>query len=59
MDYPLLMEQPARSAAQAFKAEQVPNLILLDESGREVWRNVGFNPDTRRALEQELKARLK
>lgn len=59
IDYPLLMEQPGRSASQAFKVEQVPTLILLDETGKEVWRNVGFNPDTRRALEQELQKRLR
>lgn len=59
VDYPLLMEQPGRSVGQAFKTDQVPTIILLDEAGREVWRNVGFNPDTRRALDQELQRRLK
>ena len=59
VDYPLLMEQPGHSVGQAFKTEQVPTIILIDETGREVWRNVGFNPDTRRALEQELQRRLK
>lgn len=59
VDYPLLMEQPSRSAAAAFKVEQVPTLILLDEAGREVWRNVGYNPDTRRALDQEIQSRLR
>ena len=53
------MEQPGRSVGQAFKTEQVPTIILLDETGREVWRKVGFNPDTRLALEQELQRRLK
>ncbi|MFT3878318.1 MAG: redoxin family protein [Gemmatales bacterium] len=59
VDYPLLMEQPNRSATTAFKVEQVPTLVLLDEAGREVWRGVGFNPDTKRALEQELQRRLR
>lgn len=59
VDYPLLMEQPSRSAATAFKVEQVPTLVLLDETGREVWRAVGFNPDTKRALDQELQRRLR
>jgi thiol-disulfide isomerase/thioredoxin len=59
VDYPLFMEQPGRSAAQVFKVEQVPTLVLLDEQGREIWRNVGFNPDTRRALDQVLSSRLR
>ncbi|HQR08536.1 MAG TPA: redoxin family protein [Gemmatales bacterium] len=59
VDYPLLMEQPSHPAATAFKVEQVPTLVLLDEAGREVWRGVGFNPDTKKALEQELQRRLR
>lgn len=59
VDYPLLTEQPGRSAMKLFNAEQVPTLILLDETGKEVWRGVGFNPDTKQALEQELIRRLR
>lgn len=59
VDYPLLMERPGQSVATAFKADQYPTLVLLDENGREVWRSVGYNPDTKRALEGELQKRLR
>lgn len=59
VDYPLLMEQPGQPAMQVFKCEQYPTLILFDENGRELWRRAGFNPDTKLALEQELKRHLR
>lgn len=59
VDYPLLMERAGYSAATVFKADQVPTLLLLDETGKEVWRSVGFNPDTKRALDEELQRRLR
>jgi hypothetical protein len=59
VDYPLLMEKPGSPAGTAFKVDAFPTLVLLDENGSELWRHVGFNPDAKRALDQELQKRLR
>jgi hypothetical protein len=43
----------------AFRVERFPTLILLDESGKEVWRGEGLSPENRKALEHEIQRRLK
>lgn len=58
VEFPLLMEAND-SVKQAFKAEQFTTMILLDESGREVWRHTGFNPDVKAQLEREIVSRLR
>lgn len=58
IDYPLLMEAND-SFMKAVKAEQVPTLILVDDTGREIWRHTGFNPDVKAQLERELGSRLR
>jgi thiol-disulfide isomerase/thioredoxin len=59
VNYPVLMEQPAQPVVAAFRVERFPTLILLDESGKEVWRGEGLSPENRKALEHEIQRRLK
>jgi thiol-disulfide isomerase/thioredoxin len=59
VNYPILLEQEAQPIKDVFQIKLIPTLILLDESGREVWRGEGSSEQTRRQLEQELQRRLK
>lgn len=59
VNYPILMEQDTRPIKDVFQIKVVPTLILLDETGAEVWRAEGSSAQNRQQLEQELQRRLK